>query len=199
MTGNHVTDTTNASRTMLYNIHSGKWDTELLQIVNIPEKMLPKVLPSKADYGTYQGVPICGVAGDQQSSLYGHGCLQEGQGKITYGTGCFSLVHTGDQPRECENLLTTLSCQLGDKPQYALEGSVFMGGALIEWLKNEMHLIEKASEMDALASSVDSSGGVIFVPAFTGLGAPYWESRGERNSLWINPRNYASAHCAGSA
>lgn len=198
MTGNHVTDTTNASRTMLYNIYDGCWDKELLQLFDIQEDMLPTVLPSKAEFGHYQGVPVCGVAGDQQSSLFGHGCHSEGEGKITYGTGCFSLIHSGNTPKTSPNLLTTLACQTGDTPQYALEGSVFMGGALIEWLKREMHFIKEAFDMDTLASTVDSSEGVIFVPAFTGLGAPYWKPEA-KGTLFGLTRGTEQGHIARAA
>ncbi len=176
----HATDRTNASRTMLYNIHTLCWDKELLALFDIPEEMLPTVLPSSSFFGycTAFGtpIPICGVAGDQQAALFGQGCTEEGQVKNTYGTGCFLLMHTGHKA-VCSSggLLTTLAADEGKQPSYVLEGSVFTAGAVIKWLRDDLKLIETAGETAAIAQSVPNNGGVYFVPAFTGLGAPYWD------------------------
>ena len=179
-----ATDYTNASRTMLFNIHTLQWDGELLRLFDIPECMLPKVLPSCALYGyTDKGViggevPICGVAGDQQSALFGQLCVDEGDVKNTYGTGCFLLMNTGGKAVKSVNgLVTTLGACAGGRPPYVLEGSVFVGGAVVQWLRDEMGLIGSAEESEALALKVKDSGGVYLVPAFTGLGAPHWDSR----------------------
>ncbi|MBP3885814.1 MAG: glycerol kinase GlpK [Olsenella sp.] len=185
----HATDVTNASRTMLYNIHKGCWDEDLLSLFDIPQQMMPEVRPSASFFGetSYPGVPagipICGVAGDQQSALFGQCCFETGQAKNTYGTGCFLLMHTGaDAPISRNNLVTTIVASPPEvgHTEYALEGSVFVAGALIQWLRDEMHLIRSAEETEYLAKSVPDAGGVTIVPAFTGLGAPYWnpEARG---------------------
>lgn len=179
-----ATDYTNASRTMLYNIHTLDWDDELLQLFGIPRSMLPKVCPSGYNYGnteeTFIGreVPICGVVGDQQSALFGHLCVNEGDIKNTYGTGCFLLMNTGDKAVESKNgLVTTLgACVDGQKPQYILEGSVFIGGAINQWLRDEMRMIRSAPETETYAKRVSDTNGVYIVPAFTGLGAPYWDA-----------------------
>lgn len=178
----HATDPTNASRTMLYNIHEGCWDQELLDLFDIPRSMMPEVRPSASPFGetSYPGVPagipICGVAGDQQSALFGQCCFEPGQAKNTYGTGCFLLMNTGTEAKaSSHNLVTTIAATPpGQKTHYALEGSVFVAGALIQWLRDEMHLIRTAEETEFLAKSVPDTGGVYIVPAFTGLGAPYW-------------------------
>ena len=185
----HATDPTNASRTMLYDIHRGCWDDELLALFGIPRSMMPEVRPSAGFFGetSYPGVPvgipICGVAGDQQSALFGQCCFAPGEAKNTYGTGCFLLLHTGTEaPVSRNNLVTTIVANPPgvDAIQYALEGSVFVAGALIQWLRDEMGILRDASESEYLAQSVPDSGGVYVVPAFTGLGAPYWnaEARG---------------------
>ncbi|WP_278590796.1 glycerol kinase GlpK [Olsenella uli] len=180
----HSTDATNASRTMLYNIHEGRWDQELLRLFDIPMQMMPEVRPSAAYFGetSYPGVPagipICGVAGDQQAALFGQCCFEPGQAKNTYGTGCFLLMHTGAEAAlSHNNLVTTVvatppGC---DRTEYALEGSVFVAGALVQWLRDELHLIRNAEDSEFLARGVDDTGGVYIVPAFTGLGAPWWQ------------------------
>lgn len=179
----HATDVTNASRTMLYNIHELCWDRELLEKFDIPSSMLPEVKDSSYIYGhTDSGligaeVPIAGIAGDQQAALFGQCCFEEGEGKNTYGTGCFLLVNTGEKAVESKNgLLTTIACGIDGKVRYALEGSVFVAGAAIKWLRDEMRLINDASETETMAYSVEDTGGVYVVPAFTGLGAPYWDA-----------------------
>lgn len=178
-----ATDYTNASRTMLYNIHELKWDEELLEIFGIPSAMMPEVKPSSSFYGVtdknYFGceVPVCGVAGDQQAALFGHLCVNRGDIKNTYGTGCFLLMNAGDKPIESKNgLVTTLGASADGKPPYVLEGSVFVAGAVVQWLRDEMGLISDAAESERYALSVEDSDGVYVVPAFTGLGAPYWDA-----------------------
>jgi glycerol kinase len=178
----HATDVTNASRTLLYNIHTGDWSDEILQRLNIPRALLPQVLPSSAVYGETAlfgaAIPIAGIAGDQQAATFGQACMAQGMVKNTYGTGCFMLMNTGAQAITSKNnLLTTVAWKLGDAPtQYALEGSVFIAGAAIQWLRDEMKLIADAAESEALASSIADCSGVYVVPAFVGLGAPYWDS-----------------------
>jgi glycerol kinase len=178
----HVTDATNASRTLLYNIHDGKWDEELLSILDVPRPLLPEVKDSSAVYGRTreeafaQDVPIAGIAGDQQAALFGQMCTRPGLGKNTYGTGAFMVQNTGQEAVMSENnLLTTIAYQLDGQPSYALEGSIFVAGAVVQWLRDELQLIRNASEVEKLARSVDDNGGVYFVPAFTGLGAPHWD------------------------
>ena len=181
----HATDPTNASRTMLFNIHEGTWDDELLALFDVPRSMMPEVRPSSGSFGetSYPGVPagipICGVAGDQQSSLFGQCCFAPGQAKNTYGTGCFLLMHTGADAVDSKNqLVTTIAASAAgtDHTEYALEGSVFVGGAVMQWMRDELGLIHTAAESEGLASSVANTGGVYVVPAFTGLGAPWWEA-----------------------
>lgn len=179
----HLTDETNASRTSLYNIHDGVWDNEMLEIFNVPKSMLPDVLPSMADFGIAdeaiigQSLPICGVAGDQQAASFGQGCFEAGTSKATYGTGCFVLVNTGDTPiASSHKLLTTLACRRDGKVQYATEGSIFIAGAVVQWMKERMELVESSSDTEGLAAELESNRGVYLVPAFTGLGAPYWDS-----------------------
>lgn len=176
-----ATDYTNASRTMLFNIHTLEWDKELLKLFDIPESILPKVYPSSHFFGCTSDklfgreIPICGVAGDQQAALFGQLCTKEGDVKSTYGTGCFMLMNTGKTPIESKNgLVTTIAA--GREVNYALEGSVFIGGAVVQWLRDEMRLIEKASDTEKLAESVSDSNGVYIVPAFVGLGAPHWDA-----------------------
>ena len=176
----HVTDYTNASRTMLYNINTLEWDEKLLNALDIPRSILPQVLPSSHIYGkvNIQGVdiPLAGIAGDQQAALFGQGCFEEGQAKNTYGTGCFLLMNTGEKPCFSNSgLVTTIAIGIDGKVQYALEGSVFIGGAVIQWLRDEMEFISESREAESLAASVEDTGGVYLVPAFTGLGAPYWD------------------------
>jgi glycerol kinase len=178
----HITDRTNASRTLLYNIVEDQWDDELLKLLRVPRSMMPEVVWSSEKLGHVtttlglEGVEIAGIAGDQQSALFGQMCTQPGDAKNTYGTGCFLLQHIGNQFRESEHrLLTTLACSVDRKLEYALEGSVFIGGAVVQWLRDGLGLIAKSSEVEALAQSVPDSGGVFFVPAFTGLGAPHWD------------------------
>ena len=180
----HATDYTNASRTMMYNIKTLSWDGELLRLFDIPEKMLPQVLPSGYHFGKCDSarvgreIPICGVAGDQQSALFGHLCVEKGCVKNTYGTGCFTLMNTGDKfVNSKRGLITTLAASMqDDRPQYVLEGSVFVGGAVLQWLRDELKLISSAREADILSESVEDTNGVYVVPAFVGLGAPHWDA-----------------------
>jgi len=178
----HVTDVSNASRTMLFNIHTLSWDHELLDLFGIPEGVLPEVRTCSEIYGhTGSGifpgpVPVAGIAGDQQAATFGQMCLTPGSVKNTYGTGCFILCNTGDAPVESKNnLITTVAWQLGGKTTYALEGSIFIGGAVVQWLRDGLGLIKDSREVEKLAGTVEDNGGVYFVPAFTGLGAPYWD------------------------
>ncbi len=176
----HVTDYTNASRTMLFNIHTLDWDDRLLEIFDVPREMLPQVHNSSEIYGytTIQGesIPIAGIAGDQQAALFGQCCFEAGQAKNTYGTGCFLLMNTGDKPCTSQNgLITTIAIGLNGQVQYALEGSVFVGGAVIQWLRDEMRFITESKDAEYYAQKVENTGGVYLVPAFTGLGAPHWD------------------------
>ena len=178
-----ATDYTNASRTMLFNIHTLAWDEDLLRLFGIPRRMLPEVRPSGYMYGyadvTMLGarVPICGVVGDQQSALFGQLCVDVGSMKNTYGTGCFLLMNTGDKPVCSKGLVTTLAAGVDSKPQYALEGSVFMGGAIVQWMRDEMRMIREASDSERYALRVRNTNGVYIIPAFVGLGAPYWDPK----------------------
>lgn len=201
----HATDVTNASRTMLFNVHTGHWDPELLRALNIPESVLPEVLPSCENFGTTdaahfgRSIPICGVAGDQQAALFGQACFDEGMTKNTYGTGCFALMNTGERFQISRNgLITTPIAQTSQARRYALEGSVFVGGAVVQWLRDGLHAIDKSPQIEALADSVPDSGGVVLVPAFTGLGAPYWQpdARGAITGL---TRGTTMAHIARAA
>ena len=178
----HVTDATNASRTLLFNLHRGDWDEELLQLFGVPRSMLPEVRSSSEVYGHVSsslypaGAPIAGIAGDQQAALFGQACFAPGMAKNTYGTGCFLLMNTGEQAVPSRNnLLTTVAWRVGGKTEYALEGSVFVAGAAIQWLRDELQLVKSAQEVDALAASVPDAGGLFLVPAFAGLGAPHWD------------------------
>lgn len=176
----HVTDRTNASRTMLYNIRTLDWDNTLLKALNIPRSLLPRVANSSEIYGTTDIggalIPIAGIAGDQQAALFGQGCFHAGDAKNTYGTGCFLLMNTGSQIIHSKNgLLTTIAISLNDKVEYALEGSVFVGGAVIQWIRDGLHLIQESQDCEYYAKKVPDNGGVYIVPAFTGLGAPYWD------------------------
>jgi glycerol kinase len=178
----HVTDASNASRTLLFNIHTGDWDDELLSLFGVPRSVLPEIRGSAENCGAIgqglpgQGAPIAGIAGDQQAALFGQACFRPGMAKNTYGTGCFLLMNTGERAVPSKhNLLTTVAWRIGGKTQYALEGSVFVAGAAIQWLRDEMRLVGSAKELDELAASVPDSGGVYLVPAFAGLGAPHWD------------------------
>lgn len=178
----HVTDATNASRTLLYNIHEGEWDPELLDILDVPASILPAVEDSSTVYGETRvdafgtPVPIAGIAGDQQAALFGQLCTTPGYGKNTYGTGAFMVQHTGQEAVLSENnLLTTIAYQLDGTPRYALEGSIFIAGAVVQWLRDGLELIEESAEVEALAREVDDNGGIYLVPAFVGLGAPHWD------------------------
>ena len=178
----HRTDATNASRTMLFNIHTQQWDEELLQLLDIPASLLPEVMDSAADFGQTDAsvlgasVPVCGIAGDQQAALIGQACFSPGMVKSTYGTGCFMVMNTGDTPIRSQNrLLTTVGYRLKGQTTYALEGSIFVAGAAIQWLRDGLKLIQHAGETEALARQAGDHTGVYLVPAFTGLGAPYWD------------------------
>ena len=177
----HVTDPTNASRTLLYDIHARAWDDELLDLFRVPRALLPEVRRSSEVYGEIdapelRGVPLAGIGGDQQAALLGQLCTGPGSVKTTYGTGCFALLHTGATPQPSERgLLTTMACSTDGQPRYALEGSVFTGGAVVRWLRDRLGLIRTADEVEPLAASVPDTGGVFLVPAFTGLGAPHWD------------------------
>ena len=203
----HATDPTNASRTMLYNIHEGRWDEELLALFGIPASMMPEVRPSSGIFGETSypglpaGIPIMGVAGDQQAALFGQCCFAPGEAKNTYGTGCFMLLNTGSEARTSEHgLVTTIAAAPPDEPatQYALEGSVFVAGALIQWLRDELGIIRTAAETEALARSVPDTGGVYIVPAFTGLGAPWWKPDARGAILGLT-RGTSRAHIARAA
>lgn len=176
----HVTDASNASRTLLFNIHDGTWDQELLDLLEIPARLLPEVRSCSEVYGKTSllggSIPIAGMAGDQQAALFGQACYKKGMAKNTYGTGCFMLMNTGSKPvSSTNNLLTTVAWKLGDQTTYALEGSVFIGGAVVQWLRDGLGLIGSSPEVEDLAASVEDNGGVYFVPAFVGMGAPYWD------------------------
>lgn len=172
----HITDVSNASRTMIFNIHDLSWDEELLELFDIPKSLLPEVKSSSEVYGEdYSGVPIAGIAGDQQSSLFGQMAVEPGMIKNTYGTGCFVVANTGSTPVQSKNnLLTTIAWQIDGKTTYALEGSIFIAGAVVQWLRDGMHMIRDAEEIEAIANTVEDSGDVYLVPAFSGLGAPHW-------------------------
>ncbi|MEI7783314.1 MAG: glycerol kinase GlpK [Betaproteobacteria bacterium] len=201
----HLTDVSNASRTMLWNIHTQQWDEELLAALRIPAAVLPQVLPSSADFGTVaprwfdHAVAIAGVAGDQQAALFGQACQRGGQVKNTYGTGCFMLMHTGSQALASQHgLITTRAAQVGAQPGFALEGSVFIGGAVVQWMRDQLQAFDRSADVEALASQVDSSEGVVLVPAFAGLGAPYWRAQA-RGSLQGLTRGSSLAHIARAA
>jgi glycerol kinase len=201
----HVTDATNASRTMLYNIHTLQWDTELLNLFDIPANLLPEVKSSSEVYGyttqlfAHHEIPIAGIAGDQQAALFGQMCTSPGMVKNTYGTGCFMLMHTGEKAVTSQHhLLTTIALQIDGKTFYALEGSVFIGGAVVQWLRDGLHLIRNSSEVEALASQVTHTDGVYLVPAFAGLGAPYWNQHARGTIVGIT-RGTTSAHIARAA
>ena len=199
----HVTDVSNASRTMLFNIERGAWDGELLELLEIPESLLPTVRSSSEIYGETEllggRVPIAGIAGDQQAALFGQLCVRPGMVKSTYGTGCFILMNTGRRPHPSkDNLLTTVAWKIGDRVEYALEGSVFVGGAVVQWLRDGLGIIESSSRIEELASRVPDNGGVYFVPAFAGLGAPHWDQYA-RGAIVGLTRGSTSAHLARAA
>jgi glycerol kinase len=197
----HATDRTNASRTMLFDIHTLDWDPELLDRLGIPRSLLPKVLPSSSSFGVtdpdlFLGIraPVAGIAGDQQSALFGQACFEPGTSKNTYGTGSFVLMNTGDRPvRSSSGLLTTVACGTGPGPAYALEGSIFVTGAALQWLRDGLGIIEQAAEAGPLAGTVQDTGGVYFVPALTGLGAPWWDPRARGAIVGIT-RGTSRAH-----
>ncbi|GAB4517599.1 MAG: glycerol kinase GlpK [Allomuricauda sp.] len=201
----HITDVTNACRSMLFNINTMDWDDELLELLTIPKSMLPEVKQSSEVYGHTSGslfatkIPIAGIAGDQQAALFGQMCTQQGMVKNTYGTGCFMLMNIGDQPIVSENnLLTTVAWKINGKTTYALEGSIFIAGAVVQWLRDSLNIIKTSSEVEKLASSVDSSDGVIFVPAFAGLGAPHWNQKAQGTIFGLT-RGSTDAHIARAA
>lgn len=199
----HATDPSNASRTMLYNIHSLKWDESLLGLFGIPNSMLPDVSPSSGFFGETQifggSIPIAGIAGDQQAALFGQACMKPGMVKNTYGTGCFMLMNTGVVPIVSKNnLLTTIAWQIGDKTEYALEGSIFIAGAVVQWLRDGLGIIKSSSEVEELANRVPDNGGVYLVPAFAGLGAPHWDPYA-RGTLVGLTRGTNSSHIARAA
>jgi glycerol kinase len=201
----HITDVSNASRTLMFNIHTMEWDKELLELLTIPESMLPEVKQSSEIYGDTvttlfaSKIPIAGIAGDQQAALFGQMCVEEGMTKNTYGTGCFMLMNTGHKPvLSKNNLLTTVAWKIGGKVTYALEGSVFVGGAAIQWLRDGLGIIRTSAESEKLAASVEDNGGVYFVPALTGLGAPYWDQYA-RGAIFGITRGTTSAHITRAA
>lgn len=201
----HVTDVTNASRTMLFNINTLKWDADLLKLLDIPVSMLPEVKTSSEVYGHTKTtifaheVPISGIAGDQQAALFGQMCIEPGAIKNTYGTGCFVMLNTGEKPVKSENnLLTTIAWKIGDKINYALEGSIYVGGSVVQWLRDGLCCIKSSSEIEELATSVPDSGGVFFVPALTGLAAPYWDQHARGTIIGIT-RGTTTAHIARAA
>ncbi|ADV66333.1 glycerol kinase GlpK [Deinococcus maricopensis] len=201
----HITDATNASRTLLYNIHTGDWDDDLLRLLDVPREVLPEVRGSSEVYGeTAEGlfgtrIKVAGIAGDQQAATFGQACLERGMAKNTYGTGCFMLMNTAGEAVPSQNkLLTTVAWQLGGERTYALEGSVFVAGAVVQWLRDGLKIIRSSSEVEALASSVASSEGVFLVPAFVGLGAPYWDSYARGTMVGLT-RGTTAAHIARAA
>ena len=201
----HVTDVSNASRTMIFNIHELCWDKELLALFNIPESMMPEVRSSSEIYGHTKStifaheVPIAGIAGDQQAALFGQMCTDPGAVKNTYGTGCFLLMNSGEKPiMSSNNLLTTIAWKIGDKVNYALEGSIFVAGSVVQWLRDGLGIIRSSSEIEVLAASVPDNGGVYFVPALTGLGAPHWDQYA-KGAIYGISRGTTAAHIARAA
>jgi glycerol kinase len=199
----HATDVSNASRTLLFDIRDNVWDQDLLQLLRVPDSVLPTVHPSSHVYGETlafgAAVPVAGMAGDQQAALFGQACFRAGMAKNTYGTGCFMLMHTGQAfQHSSHGLITTAAAQQGGPPQYALEGSVFIGGAVVQWLRDGLKAIPSSHDIEALAASVPDSGGVVFVPAFTGLGAPYWDAE-SRGAILGLTRGSSVAHVARAA
>ena len=201
----HATDVSNASRTLMYNIHTLEWDNDLLELFTIPQSMLPEVRSSSEVYGhtenilTAAQIPVSGIAGDQQSALFGQMCTQPGMVKNTYGTGCFMLMNTGNKPvTSNNNLLTTIAWNVNGEVQYALEGSVFVGGAVVQWLRDGLKIIQTSGDVEALALKAEDNGGVYMVPAFTGLGAPYWNQHAKGTIVGIT-RGSTDAHVARAA
>lgn len=200
----YVTDVTNASRTLLFNIHTLDWDTALLKLFDIPQSMLPEVRSCSEVFGYTEKsfsakIPIAGIAGDQQAALFGQMCTEKGMVKNTYGTGCFIVMNTGNKPvKSKNNLLSTVAWKINDTVNYAIEGSVFIGGAIVQWLRDGLQLIETSSEVETLAGSVENNGGVYFVPALTGLGAPHWDQYARGMIIGIT-RGTTSAHIARAA
>lgn len=198
----HSTDATNASRTLMYNLHTGAWDSELLELLNIPAAVLPTIRSCSETYGqvstipALEGIPITGVAGDQHAALFGQACFRPGMAKNTYGTGCFLLLNTGTKPVVSKHqLLTTLAWKIGDRTDFALEGSVFIGGAAVQWLRDGLGLIARSSEVEELSRRVTDNGGVFLVPAFTGLGAPHWDANA-RGAIFGITRGTKAGHVA---
>jgi glycerol kinase len=201
----HATDVTNASRTMLFDVRHNAWDPELLKLLHVPDSLLPRVFPSSHVYAETEAehlgaaLPIAGIAGDQQAALFGQACFKDGLAKNTYGTGCFMLMHCGGRfDTSAKGLLTTSAAQTGSTPEYALEGGVFIGGAVVQWLRDGLNAIKASGEIQALAESVPDAGGVMFVPAFTGLGAPYWNAEA-RGAIVGLTRGSTVAHIARAA
>src|SRR5687768_2267886 len=201
----HITDVSNASRTLLFNIHTLSWDDELLQLFDIPYQMLPDVRSSSEVYGETSGkifphkIPIAGIAGDQQAALFGQLCTKMGMVKNTYGTGCFMLMNIGDKPiLSKNNLVTTIAWKINGQVQYALEGSIFIGGAVVQWLRDGLGIIKSSSDVEAVAKQVDNNGGVYLVPAFAGLGAPHWNGHARGTIVGIT-RGTSAAHFARAA
>jgi glycerol kinase len=200
----HITDVSNASRTMLYNIHALEWDKDLLKIFDVPESMLPDVRSSSDIYGHTVGqfsseIPVAGIAGDQQAALFGQMCIEPGMVKNTYGTGCFMMMNIGNKPIESKSrLLTTIAWKIGNETRYALEGSIFIAGAVVQWLRDGLGIIAKSGDVEALAAKVKDSDGVYFVPAFAGLGAPYWNQHARGTMVGIT-RGSTAAHIARAA
>jgi glycerol kinase len=199
----HVTDPSNASRTMLFNIHTGDWDKDLLKLFGVPRSMLPEVRSSSEVYGECNmlgaAIPIAGIAGDQQAALFGQVCTQPGMVKNTYGTGCFMLMHTGAKPIASKNnLLTTVAWRIGNKTEYALEGSIFIAGAVVQWLRDGLQIISSSSEVESLAAQVPDNGGVYVVPAFAGLGTPHWDQYARGLIIGLT-RGSSRAHIARAA
>jgi glycerol kinase len=199
----HVSDVTNASRTMLWNIHNNQWDQELLALFDIPASLLPEVYPSSHRFGNCSlfghPIPIASIVGDQQAALFGQACFSAGMAKNTYGTGCFLLAHTGEVCSQSQHgLISTSAAQINQTKQYALEGSVFIGGAVVQWLRDQMHFFKASSEIEKLSAEVSDADGVIFVPAFSGLGAPYWEPNA-KGAIFGLHRGTTQAHIARAA
>jgi glycerol kinase len=203
--GAHLTDPSNASRTLFYNLHSGAWDEEMLDLLGVPRSVLPEICPSSAVVARTAGelfaarIPIAGIAGDQQAALFGQRCVAPGMVKNTYGTGCFMLMHTGERPVASRNkLITTAACTTGTRLEYALEGSVFVAGAVVQWLRDGLGIIKSSADVEPLAASVSDNGGVYFVPAFTGVGSPHWDpyARGMIHGL---TRGATAGHVARAA
>ena len=202
----HATDVTNASRTLLFDIHRGDWDGELLNLLGVPRALLPEIRDSSGVFGATESallggsLPVAGIAGDQQAALFGQACFEPGMAKATYGTGCFLLLNTGTTPVESRNkLLTTPACRIAGRTTYAMEGSIFVAGAAVKWLRDGLGVIREAAETEALARQVPDSHGVHLVPAFVGLGAPHWRARGTRDHLGAHVRYVRGPSCARSA